>query len=121
MAAPLIGLLQLVGDLGLGQAVLQRQAINQEEVSGLFWIGLAVNVAIAIGVAAVSPLLAWIYHEPRLIMVSMVLAAVIPISGLSTLPRRCSGATCVSARWRWSISFPRRSVSSADFPPPGPD
>jgi PST family polysaccharide transporter len=86
MVAPVLGLLQLVGDLGLGQAVVQRQSVSQREVSGLFWIGLAVNVAIAVGVAGFSPLLAWIYQEPRLLAVSIALAAVIPITGLSTLP-----------------------------------
>jgi PST family polysaccharide transporter len=87
MVAPLLGLLQLVGDLGLGQAVLQRQNISQEEVSGLFWIGLAVNFCVAIVVAAFSPLLAWVYSEPRLVMVSIALAALMPISGLATLPQ----------------------------------
>ncbi len=87
MVAPLLGLLQLVGDLGLGQAVLQRQNISQQEVSGLFWIGLAVNFCVAIVVAAASPLLAWVYHEPRLVMVSIALAALMPISGLATLPQ----------------------------------
>ena len=87
MAAPLLGLLQLFGELGLGQAVLQRQSIQQEEVSGLFWIGLTLNIAIAIGIAVLAPFLAWIYREPRLVMVTVALAALIPISSLATLPQ----------------------------------
>jgi PST family polysaccharide transporter len=86
MVAPVLGLLQLVGGLGLGQAVLQRQHIKQDEVSSLFWLGLAINMAVAIAVAAFSPLLAWMYREPRLVMVSIALAGLIPLSGLATLP-----------------------------------
>jgi polysaccharide transporter, PST family len=40
----------------------------------------------AVFVALLSPLLAWLYQEPRLILISVVLAGLIPISGLSTQP-----------------------------------
>jgi PST family polysaccharide transporter len=86
MVAPFIGLVQLVADLGLGQAVIQRPDIKQQEISALFWFGLAVNTAMAVVVALLSPLLAWLYQEPRLVLISVILAGLIPVSGLSTQP-----------------------------------
>jgi polysaccharide transporter, PST family len=86
MVSPVIGLVQLVGNLGLGQAVIQRADITQHEISSLFWFGLATNIVMSILVVLLSPLLAHLYHEPRLVLVSIALAGLIPISGLSTLP-----------------------------------
>jgi PST family polysaccharide transporter len=86
MVAPFIGLVQLVADLGLGQAVVQHANIQQQEISALFWLGLAVNIAMAVLVALLSPLLAWLYDEPRLILISVVLAGLIPVAGLTTQP-----------------------------------
>jgi PST family polysaccharide transporter len=86
MIAPILALVQLVADFGLGQAVVQSADIKQEEISALFWLGLAINIAIAGLVGLISPLIAWIYHEPRLVSLCIAFAALIPISGLSTQP-----------------------------------
>jgi PST family polysaccharide transporter len=86
MVAPVIALVHLVADLGLGQAAIQRPDIKQDEVSTLFWLGLAVNIVMSVLVALLSPLLALLYHEPRLMLVTIVLAGLIPLSGLSTQP-----------------------------------
>jgi PST family polysaccharide transporter len=86
MTAPVIGLVQLVGDLGLGQAAIRQPDIKQEELSSLFWLGLAINIGISVIVVLLSPLLAQLYREPRVIVISIALAGLIPISGLSTQP-----------------------------------
>ena len=86
MVAPVLGLVQLVADFGLGQAVIQSADIKQEQVSALFWLGMTINIAIAGLVCLLSPLIAWIYQEPRLVMLCIAFAALIPISGLATQP-----------------------------------
>ncbi len=86
MVAPVIGLVQLVGDLGLGQAALQRPDIKASEISALFWLGLSVNVVMSVLVILMAPLLAYLYHEPRLILISIAFAGLIPLSGLSVQP-----------------------------------
>jgi len=86
MVAPLLALIQLVSDLGLGQAVVQRTNITDSEVSDVFWLGLAVNLGAAGLVALLSPLIASIYREPRLVLICISLAALGPVSGLSTQP-----------------------------------
>jgi PST family polysaccharide transporter len=86
MIAPILALVQLVADFGLGGAVIQSADIRQEEISALFWLGLAINVAIAGVIGLMSPIIAWIYQEPRLALLCVAFAALIPISGLSTQP-----------------------------------
>jgi PST family polysaccharide transporter len=86
MVAPVIALVQLMGDLGLGQAVVQRAEIGPAQLSSLFWLGLAINLVVALLVALISPLVAELYREPRLVLISIALAGLIPISGMSTLP-----------------------------------
>ena len=53
-------------DFGLGDATTQRSKITQSQVSSLFWLSSGIGLAIAVVVAACSPLIAWIYREPRL-------------------------------------------------------
>ena len=56
----------LLIDFGLGDATAQRSKITRSQVSSLFWLSSGIGLAIAVVVAACSPLIAWIYREPRL-------------------------------------------------------
>src|SRR6516165_8625249 len=48
-------------DFGLGDATAQRRKITQSQISSLFWLSSGIGLAIAIIVAACSPLIASIY------------------------------------------------------------
>src|ERR1700740_3083857 len=56
----------LLIDFGLGDATAQRAKITPSQVSSLFWLSSGIGLAIAVVVAACSPLIAAIYREPRL-------------------------------------------------------
>ncbi|HWB51571.1 MAG TPA: lipopolysaccharide biosynthesis protein [Stellaceae bacterium] len=86
MVAPVLALSYLMGDLGLGQAVILQRDLRPGEVSALFWFSLLVNIAFAAGLMAVSPAIAWLYHEPRTIEITLVLAGLLPVSGLAAQP-----------------------------------
>lgn len=81
MVAPILALVQLVAELGLGQALVQRPNLRQAEISSLFWFGVGLNLVLALVLAAASPLVAMLYGEPRLAPVAIALAVLIPISG----------------------------------------
>src|SRR5262245_10978589 len=53
-------------DFGLGDATAQRSKITRSQISSLFWLSSGIGLATAVVVAACSPLIAWIYREPRL-------------------------------------------------------
>jgi PST family polysaccharide transporter len=83
MVAPVLGLLLLLADMGLGQAVVQHPDITHKQLSSLFWFGLAINTLVALLVVVVSPLISFVYSEPRLTLLAIALAALMPISGLT--------------------------------------
>ena len=69
-------------DLGLSDATVQAKDITHSQVSSLFWINLVVCIAIGSLVASLSKVIAWFYHEPRLVGVSLVLASTFLFSGI---------------------------------------
>src|SRR6478735_5655927 len=66
IVAVLTSFAPLLVDFGLGDATTQRRTITESQVSSLFWVSSGIGLAIAAVVAACSPLIAWIYQEPRL-------------------------------------------------------
>jgi PST family polysaccharide transporter len=70
-------------DLGLGDAVAQRSKITHGQVSSLFWISSGIGFSIAVVVALCSPLIAWMYNDPRLELIALCSATVFVLSGIS--------------------------------------
>ena len=61
-------------DLGLSTATVQRKEISHQQVTNLFWINVLAGVGIASIIAAVSPLVSAYYEEPRLTLITCILA-----------------------------------------------
>ena len=57
--------------LGLSTATMRWSELNHQQVSTLFWINVGMSGAIALLTIASAPLLAWFYHEPRLIPITV--------------------------------------------------
>jgi O-antigen/teichoic acid export membrane protein len=75
MVTVVTGVFGLFKDAGLGMVTVQRPTITEEQLSTLFWVNLAVGVLLGLMTAAIAPLLVAFYGEPRLLAVTMVLAA----------------------------------------------
>src|SRR5262245_7647609 len=73
----------LLIDFGLGDATAQRSKITRSQVSSLFWLSTGIGSAIALAVAACSPLIAWIYREPRLETIALYSATTFVLLGMS--------------------------------------
>lgn len=82
MVAIVTGFVSTYKDLGLGTATVQSPEISFDQISTLFWINLALSVAIAIFTATIAPLVAWFYGEPRLKAITAVTALGFVMSGL---------------------------------------
>ena len=74
MVTAFTGVLGVFRDFGLSSAAIQRAHVTEEQLSTLFWINLGVGAALALVAAAMAPLVAAFYHEPRLVKVTLVLA-----------------------------------------------
>jgi PST family polysaccharide transporter len=73
----------LLIDFGLGDATAQKSKITRTQVSSLFWISSGIGLAIAVVVAACSPLISWIYRDPRLGMIALYSAITFVLWGVS--------------------------------------
>jgi PST family polysaccharide transporter len=73
----------LLIDFGLGDATAQRRKITRGQVSSLFWLSSGIGLAIAVIVAACSPLIASIYREPRLEAIALYTAIIFVLFGVS--------------------------------------
>jgi O-antigen/teichoic acid export membrane protein len=73
-----------VGFNGFTEAIIQKENITPQQVSTVFWIGLALSTTLAILFAASAPLLAWFYREPRVIPITIVMSGGFIFSALAT-------------------------------------
>ncbi|AFL50272.1 PST family polysaccharide transporter [Sinorhizobium fredii] len=65
MSAPVLAFVALFQDFGLTQATVQKNSITHEEVNYLFWVNVAVSVALACLMVGMAPLIGRFYGEPR--------------------------------------------------------
>ena len=83
MVRVVIGFAGMFRDLGLSQAMVQRESIEHKQVSTLFWINLGFGAAITLVILAAAPLLVRFYDEPRVLGITCALAGLSVLDGLS--------------------------------------
>jgi PST family polysaccharide transporter len=71
----------LFKDLGLSQATIQREEITHQQVSTLFWLNASLGAALMAITMLIAPLVAWFYHEPKLVAITAALSAGFLLSG----------------------------------------
>ena len=83
MVTTITAFVTMFKDMGLSMATVQKEDINHDQISTLFWINVAFSVAIMILVAGIAPCIAWFYGETRLTGITLALAGVFIFSGLT--------------------------------------
>jgi len=84
MATAVTGLVALFSELGLTSATIQRAHIDQNTVSGLFFIGLGISVLLMPMVCALAPLAAWFFKDARVTGLIVVLSVSFPLAALGS-------------------------------------
>lgn len=74
MVTSITGLAEVLKDLGLGAATVQRRDITDREVNAVFWINAGLGAIVATVVACLAPLIAAFYDKPELVPVTLALA-----------------------------------------------
>lgn len=87
MALVFTALVQVINDLGLGAAIVQRKDLSSYHMDAAFWICLAGGVTLCGIGMLVAPLLAAFYREPALTRVVRVLSIGLAIGGVGVIPR----------------------------------
>ena len=83
MIAVVTGFVEMFKDAGLSVATVQRATVTHAQASTLFWINVALSLAVTLVVAALAPAIAWFYDEPKLTAITLALSATIVFGGLA--------------------------------------
>jgi lipopolysaccharide exporter len=67
MVLVIIGLAQMYTDMGISSAIIHRQDSTKEELSSLYWLTVASGWLVFVLTWSSAPLIAWFYHESRLV------------------------------------------------------
>jgi len=74
MVTAFTGVLSLFRDFGLSAAAIQKAEITEEQSSTLFWINILVGASLTAIAMLLAPVVALLYHEPRLFWITSVVA-----------------------------------------------
>jgi PST family polysaccharide transporter len=85
MVFAITGFAPILVDLGTRDAIVQRERITPDEVSALFWITLLVGCVLSLLVIGSGPLIAHIYHEPRLTVIALCSSVMIIASAMTCM------------------------------------
>ena len=83
MVAVVTGFVSIFKDMGLAIATIQKEEINGDQVSTLFWINVVISIAVMLVTTAIAPAVAWFYGEPRLTLVTVGFAGALVFGGLA--------------------------------------
>src|SRR5262249_14292227 len=81
MVTAVTGVLSIVCGFGLFQAAIQRDTMTEDQASTLFWVNVLLGGLLTVIAIALSPAVSALYHEPRLFLISVVMAVGFLITG----------------------------------------
>ena len=87
MATLVTGLATTFRDLGLGQALVQRQELEPKHLRAAFWGNAAMGMAICAALVLIAPSLGVYFKEPRMVPVLQAIAFLFVLSPFSVVPR----------------------------------
>lgn len=85
MTTAIIGLVDLLRDMGLSTAALQSKHLSHSQVNVLFWLQSFSGLVLFVLVALSAPLIASFYQQPALVWVVPALATAFVFSGITAL------------------------------------
>jgi O-antigen/teichoic acid export membrane protein len=83
---PVIGFVSMFQDLGYGQAIVQRRDITQEQISSVFWTTAALGMLCAVVTILASPVVAWFFHDRRLLLITISASIPLLMGSLMSVP-----------------------------------
>jgi O-antigen/teichoic acid export membrane protein len=86
MAMPVILFVMMLADAGLGVSLVRTEKTDAPAWHTCFWLSIGLGAIVAIGVAALSPVIGFILSQPRLTPIIAVLAMIVPAQTLTMVP-----------------------------------
>jgi teichuronic acid exporter len=86
MAMVLVGFSALVAEMGLGAALVRAPEADLGLQRRVFGLTLGINALLYGLLLALTPWMVWLFQEPRLAWLSVVLGLQLPLAALATVP-----------------------------------
>jgi len=83
MVSAVMGVAELLRDFGMTGAIIQAQELSDRVWRSVLWFSALVGATLSVIVALCAPLIAALYHEPKLVNITLVLAPGTLFSGLA--------------------------------------
>ncbi|KQM82790.1 lipopolysaccharide biosynthesis protein [Agromyces sp. Leaf222] len=83
MVTAIVGVADLVRDFGLTGAIIQAKKLSERMWMSVMWLSVALGVGLMVLIAACAPLIALLYDEERLVPLTLAIAPILLINGLS--------------------------------------
>lgn len=86
LATVFVSFLTMIGEMGLGAAIVQRHDMSDEDLRSVFGLILLVSLLLCLSLSGAAPFIAAFYKEPQLTLIILFLSLVFLFSGLATVP-----------------------------------
>jgi PST family polysaccharide transporter len=86
LSMPFILFAMQVSDGGLCASLIRKRSVDVDAWSSAFWLVFGLGALLAILLAALAPLLGWIYGEPAVVPILIALAGLLVIQSITTVP-----------------------------------
>ena len=86
MVSIITGFLAIFKDFGLGNALIYKSEITEEETNNVFWVNNGIAVFLGLVLFAAAPWVADFYTEPKLANLTRAMAVIFMIGSLSSIP-----------------------------------
>ncbi|WP_170154381.1 lipopolysaccharide biosynthesis protein [Protaetiibacter intestinalis] len=83
MITAIVGVADLLRDFGLTAALIQTRTMTTALWSSALWLSVVLGTVLAVAVAAAAPLIALLYGEPQLVLLTIVIAPTLLINGIA--------------------------------------
>lgn len=87
MVVAIVGLGEVLRDMGLSTAAVQAPTLTERQRSNLFWMSAGIGFALCLAVAFSSPYLATLYGEPAITGIACGLSTTFLLNGLAAQHR----------------------------------
>ena len=78
---------KMARNLGLIDATIQREDINHKQISSLFWVNVIFSICLTGIFMIFSPVIAWLYKEPALKLIAIIISLDFIFGGISAQHR----------------------------------
>lgn len=85
MGAVVTGFASLFRDFGTAAAIIQKKTLTTALLNSLFWLNVAIGVALALLIGTFAPFIAMGFGESRLTEVLWAMALIFPMAALATV------------------------------------